>query len=286
MKPAETLLTAMAQTNCVTGDIEYNIAKIESTCTEAAAKGIKLVLFAEVALTGSLNRPPEGKTARDWATRLPGKETDRLERICSERGVSIVVGTVELGEDDKLYKSALVVTPDGYQGKYRKCQPAPAERERVEPGSDTPLFEIEGWKMAVAVCWDLYFPELAQLFAMKGADLYVLPSGDNAYPLRDEQHAREKSAFNLMGFRKVGPARACDNSMYVFIPVDANSAGGSVAFDPAGEQIAFGRSGEELIEVELRRDMLEETRPGFVPYWRADLFTELAERASMRASIR
>ena len=153
-----------------------------------------------------------------------------------EHGVSIVVGTVELGEDDKLYKSAFVVTPDGYQGRYRKCQPAPAERERVEPGSETPLFEIEGWKMAVAVCWDLYFPELAQLYAMKGADLYVLPSGDNAYPLRDEQHAREKSAFNLMGFRKVGPARACDNSMYVFIPVDANSAGGSVAFDPAGEQ--------------------------------------------------
>ena len=187
MKPADTLLTAMAQTNCITGDIEYNIAKIESTCSEAAARGVKLVMFAEVALTGSLNRPPGGKTARDWATRLPGKETDRLARICSEHGVSIVVGTVELGEDDRLYKSAFVVTPDGYQGKYRKCQPAPAERELVEPGSDTPLFEIEGWKMAVAVCWDLYFPELAQLFAMKGADLYVLPSGDNAFPLRDDQ---------------------------------------------------------------------------------------------------
>ena len=70
--------------------------------------------------------------------------------------------------------------------------------------------------------------------------------------------------------------------MYVFIPVDANSAGGSVAFDPAGEQIAFGRYGEELIEVKLRRDMLEETRPGFAPYWRADLFAELAERAAAR----
>ena len=131
MKPAETLSTAMAQTNCVTGDIEYNIAKIESTCTEAAAKGIKLVLFAEVALTGSLNRPPEGKTARDWATRLPGKETDRLERICSEHGVSIVVGTVELGEDDKLYKSAFVVTPRRLP---RQVQEVPAGAGRARTG--------------------------------------------------------------------------------------------------------------------------------------------------------
>ncbi len=282
MKPIDTLSAAMAQTTCVTGDVEYNIAKIEATCSEAAARGIKLVLFAEVALTGSLNRPPPGLTARGGAARLPGRETDRLEPICDELGVSIVVGTVELGDDDKLYKSAFVVTPDGYQGRYRKYQPAPAERGRIEPGSDTPLFEIEGWKMGIGVCWDLYFPELAQLYAMKGADLYVLPSGDNAYPLRDEQHAREKSAFNLMGFRKVAPARACDNSMYVFIPVDANSAGGSVAFDPTGEQVAFGRSGEELIEVELHRGLLEDTRPGFVPHWRADLFAELADRAAAR----
>ena len=90
-----------------------------------------------------------------------------------------------------------------------------------------------------------------------------------------------------MGFRKVGPAAHATSSMYVFIPVDANSAGGSVAFDPGGEQIAFGRSGEELIEVELRRDMLEETRPGFVPVLAGPICSRsLPSGASMRASIR
>ena len=98
-----------------------------------------------------------------------------------------------------------------------------------------------------------------------GVNFYGLNFGDNAYPLRDDQHARAKSAFNLMGVRKNGPVRACDNSIYVFLLVGEYSAGESVAFDPAGEQIASGRSGEELIEAQLRRNMLEETSPGFVP---------------------
>ena len=182
-----------------------------------------------------------------------------------------------------MFKTAFVITPNGYEGKYRKYQPSPTEREHINPGSETPLFQVHGWTLAIGVCWDLYFPELAQLYALKGADLYVLPSGDNAYPLRDAQHAAEKSEFNRAGFRRIGPARAYDNSMYVFIPVDANSAGGSVAFDPTGEQIAFGRTGEELIPVELRLDLLTETRPGVVPYWRSDVFSQLAERTRLRS---
>ena len=98
-----------------------------------------------------------------------------------------------------------------------------------------------------------------------GVNFHGLNFADNAFPLRDEQHVREKSAFSLIGFRKVGPARSCDNSMYVFISVGANSEGGSVAFDTAGGHINLGRSGEELIEAQLRRDMVDETRQVFVP---------------------
>jgi predicted amidohydrolase len=283
MKQTERLTVGMAQTLCVPGDIDANLVTIEAVCSQAAQKGVALILFSEVALTGSLQRLGCGRTAHEYATKLPGPETDRLTLVCRELGVSILVGTVELGEDGKLYKSAFVVTPNGYEGKYRKNQPAPEEREEIDSGFETPLFRIQGWTMAIGVCWDLYFPELAQLYASKGADLYVLPTGDNAYPLRNARHAAEKSEFNRAGFRKVGPARACDNSMYVFIPVDANSAGGSVAFDPTGEQIAFGRAGEELIPVELRLDLLTETRPGFLPYWRSDIFSQLAENTSVQS---
>ena len=274
------LTVAMAQTVCVPGDIEANIGKIEVTCGEAAKSGVKVVVFSEVALTGSLQRLPDGHKPQEYATEVPGRETERLHGVCRRFDLAMVVGTVEAGRERKLYKTAFVVTPDGYGGKFRKYQPWAGERETITPGSEFPLFRISGWTFGIGICCDLYYPELPQLYAVKGADVYLVPTGDSAFPVGNDDKAYAASVANLSnlaGFKRTGLARASDNGLYVLVPVDVNSGGGSIAFDPTGEQIAYGRAGEELIPVELRRDLLDRTRPGLIPSLRPEIFRQMAD---------
>ena len=274
------LTAAMAQIVCVPSDVEANIRKIETTCDDAAKKDVKLVVFPEVALTGSLQQLPDGHRPHDFATKVPGRETERLQETCRKLDLAIVVGTVEADQDQKLYKTAFIVTPDGYLGKFRKVQPSPGERDIVAPGSELPLFRIFGWTFGIGICWDLYFPELAQFYAVKGADVYLVPTGDSAFPVGDDDKAYTAcvaNQTNLTGFKRIGPARASDNGLYVLIPVDSNSGGGSIAFDPTGEQIAYGRTGEALIPVELRRDLVDGAKPGFIPYLRPEIFRQMAD---------
>lgn len=274
------LTVALAQIFCVPMEVDANIRKIQVICDKAAKIGVKLVVFPEVALTGSLQNLPDGCRPHDYATKVPGQETDLLHETCRKFDLAIIAGTVEADQVQKLYKTAFLVTPDGYLGKFRKYQPAPGERDIIVPGSELPLFEIAGWTCGIGICWDLYFPELPQFYALKGADVYLVPSGDSAFPVGDHDKAYTATAAsqtNLAGFKRIGPSRASDNGLYVLIPVDANSGGGSIAFDPRGEQIAYARTGEALIPVELRRDLLDRAKSGFISYLRPDIFRQMAD---------
>jgi predicted amidohydrolase len=273
----EQLVVAMAQYAFLLDNVPANIAKAEAVCTEAAAKGAKVVVFPETALTGSLENLPEGTDFHRHAVRLPGPETKRFAEIARRLDIGIVMCTAEVGEEKKLYNSAFVVTPGGYQGKFRKLFPAPGEKAVTVHGRATPVFEIFGWRCGIGICYDIYFPEVARMYALKGADVFLVPTGGTGLP-PEQVHAKWwKPHFNLAGFMKVCPARALDNGFYVLLPVSADAGGGSVAVDPRGEQIAYAAGDEELILVTLRRDLVEKARTVYLPDLRAEVFRDLAE---------
>ena len=245
----EELVVAMAQYAFVLDDIPSNIAKAEAVCTKAAARGAKVVVFPEAALTGSLHNLPNGTDLHRHAVRLPGPETERFAEIARKLDIGIVMCTVEAGEDKKLYNSAFAVTPDGYQGTFRKLFPAPDEKDVTVHGRATPVFEMFGWRFGIGICYDIYFPEVARMYALKGTDVFLVPTGGTGLPPEQVHPKWWKPRFNLAGFMKVCPARALDNGLYVLLPVSADAGGGSVAVDPRGEQIAYAAGDEELILV-------------------------------------
>jgi len=105
-----------------------------------------------------------------------GPTTDRLCQFSRRMNAFIVCGLPETA-GDALFNSAVVTGPDGFIGVYRKTHLFRREKEIFEPG-DTgfQVFDMDGVKFGVMICFDWIFPEAARTLALKGADIICAPS--------------------------------------------------------------------------------------------------------------
>ena len=88
----------------------------------------------------------------------------------------IVGGFAEL-DGSTLYNSAAVVTRDGVIAVYRKLHLWDFEKELFAPGEETPpVVDTPAGRIGVAICYDLWFPEVARLLALHGAEVMALPT--------------------------------------------------------------------------------------------------------------
>ena len=100
--------------------------------------------------------------------------------LARELGVSIAYGFPERvpGSASGVFDSANLVGPGGVLATYRKRNLVETTPEyRVfTPGTELPVVEAGGFRVALAVCWDLGFPEVARAAAARGADLILAPA--------------------------------------------------------------------------------------------------------------
>ena len=86
--------------------------------------------------------------------------------------------------------SVVVYDADGsYLGKYRKTHipdsPQYHEKFYFTPGDlGYPVFKTKFGVIAVGICWDEWFPEVARIFALKGAEVLFYPSAIGSEPDR------------------------------------------------------------------------------------------------------
>jgi len=99
-------------------------------------------------------------------------------RLAREAGVFVAYGFPERGPAAGVFNSANLVGPGGVLATYRKRNlvETTIEHRAFAPGSDLPVVEAGGLRVALAVCWDLGFPEVAREAATGGADLVVAPA--------------------------------------------------------------------------------------------------------------
>ncbi|GJD53721.1 (R)-stereoselective amidase [Methylobacterium crusticola] len=152
-----------------------NLARSLALVAEAAGAGAALLVLPELCNTGyvfatreeafRLAEPvPDGESCRAW-----GEAARRL-------GVTIVAGIAERA-GDALYNAAVVLGPDGPVGAYRKNHLWGDEALFFEPGDlGVPVFRTPFGRLAVAICYDVWFPETFRLAALQGADLLCVPT--------------------------------------------------------------------------------------------------------------
>jgi predicted amidohydrolase len=110
---------------------------------------------------------------------VPGPETDRLVECAKELGVHMVVGFLEKDpEQDKCYNSAVLVSPQGIIGTYRKTHlPFLGVDRFLDPG-DGPLrvYNTPVGILGINICYDCNFPENARVMTLLGAEILILPT--------------------------------------------------------------------------------------------------------------
>ncbi|MCK1193057.1 carbon-nitrogen hydrolase family protein [Streptococcus uberis] len=168
----------------ITSDKKSNMEKMTRFIQEAASEGSDLIVFPELVLTGYNC----GDDFFNQAETIPGKASDYFAEIAKEENIFIIWGMPEEGAEGVLYNAAVLVGPEGYIGKWRKNYlPGHAtdtggdgafpDRRFFKTGQELQVFQTKIGKIACLICYDIFFPELARLMTLKGADLLVGISG-------------------------------------------------------------------------------------------------------------
>ncbi|MGN6319678.1 nitrilase family protein [Trinickia sp.] len=176
------------------GEKRENIAKSLHYIEQAAKNGASLVVLPE--LTNSGYAFTDREEAFALAEETPSGETVRAWAEAAQRlGVHIVAGLAER-EGARLYNSAVFIGPSGYLGTYRKLHLWNNENVFFEPGNyGVPVFDTSFGRVAIAICYDGWFPEVFRLAAAQGADIVCVPT--NWVPMPGQSAEREAMATTL-----------------------------------------------------------------------------------------
>jgi predicted amidohydrolase len=250
--------------------IEENISQMQKWVHASKEKGVDLICFPEMNVTGYSHQKDICRSAQD----LTGAVVRNLMDLAASRNITILAGIAEKHTMDRVWASHLVLKPNGSCEVYRKVHIAPPEKDSMEAGNAIPIFETRGVKFGIQLCYDAHFPESATFLAINGADIIFLP---HASP-------RGTSESKFHSWMRHLPARAYDNGVYV---VACNQTGDntnglqfpglSVIISPSGDLMQKDTSGREgILVAELKARDLEAVRGHrmryFLPNRRPDLY--------------
>lgn len=242
------MIVSLIQTSPTLGAVEANLDAAERAVGETEAD---LVVLPELFATGYFFESTG--QARALAEPVPGGPTvQRLERWARDTGATLVAGVAE-SSGVHLFNSAVVVTPNGWLGTYRKTHLFYEETLHFAPG-DTG-FGVwtctdkggRSYRLGVMVCFDWLFPESARALALAGADVIahpsnlVMPHCPAAMPYRALENGVFTATANRVGTESngretltfIGQSRICSPRAHVLAeaPVDAPAVV-SAEFDP------------------------------------------------------
>ncbi len=200
------LILSILQTNPAKTERDDNLAAVGEAI---AGLDADLLVLPELFASGYFFDSTE--QARALAEPVPDGPTVRqLEAWARDTGATVVAGLPERDGDD-LYNAAVVVTPKGWLGTYRKTHLYYEETLHFTPG-DTgfPVWTVTdrsgtSYRLGVMVCFDWIFPESARTLALGGADVIahpsnlVLPHCPSAMPIRALENGVFTATANRIG---------------------------------------------------------------------------------------
>lgn len=155
----------------VSGDMQQNYSCMKRAAAQAAEQNVKLLIFPECALTGYPPRDIASSSMVDFsATALL---LDELGEIAMEYGLCIVLGTITCN-NSAICNSAAVLLPNGERQLYHKRALWGWDRDNFVSGSEPSIFEMDGLKIGIRICYEIRFPEYFRELYAAGTDLNIV----------------------------------------------------------------------------------------------------------------
>ncbi|MGO0122774.1 carbon-nitrogen hydrolase family protein [Desulfothermobacter acidiphilus] len=224
----------------VADTLEENERTILQLAEKAARRGVDLIAFPEMSLTGY---NPVTLTAPNFEQDL-SLALERLAQRVQELGLGVIVGRAERWEH-RCFNAATVLLPGGDTFTYRKIYLTEKELPHFTSGSQPLVFSFRGYRCGVIICRDQNYPELARQLRDLGAELIFILAA-HFYPPKE---ARWKQDKNLA----LPLARATENACYVLLAnavgshLGLISLGRSLIADPDGALVALADEASECI---------------------------------------
>jgi deaminated glutathione amidase len=247
-----------------TDDKERNLEAAERLVRDAARDGAELIALPE-----KWNLLGPGEALRAGAEDLDGPTLSAVRSWARELGVHLVAGSISerVAERDKLSNTSVLVGPGGeVEAAYRKIHMfdvdvggvAYRESEHEEPGTEIVVAHAADVPIGLTVCYDLRFPELYRILAVRGARLITVPAAFTLHTGKDH-------------WEPLLRARAIENQAFVLAPNQIgeapphyNSYGRSMIVDPWGVPLATAPDEQCFVAADLDfalQDRIRESLP-------------------------
>lgn len=246
-------------------------AQVRGLVETAADYGCRLAVFPEyftvqLLTLGDVRRPID-EQVRHLASH-GARYRELLSQLASEHDIYLVGGSIptRVDEGEEIRNTCHVFGPGGEWGTQGKIHMTRFEKEEwlVAPTERLRIFDTSFGRLAVAICYDVEFPEIARAAARAGANVLAVPSCTD-----DRQ--------GFLRVRYCAQARAIENQMYVIhsptvgslpmVPAVSLNYGRAAVFTPS--DFSFARDGilaqgnygdEMMIVAELDLEIIEQSR--------------------------
>jgi predicted amidohydrolase len=256
------LRAAVVQLNS-TGEKARNLEAAERLVRAAAADGAELIALPE-----KWNLLAGGEELLAGAEALDGPSLSAARGWARDLGINLLAGSIsEQGPGEKAFNTSVLIGADGEDlAVYRKIHMFDVEAGGVtyresaheEPGEEIVTAALGGISVGLSVCYDLRFPELFRILAVRGAQVLTVPSAFTLATGRDHWEVLLR-------------ARAIENQAFVLAPNQVgaaaphfNSNGRSAIVDPWGVVLVTAPDEECFAVAELdfvAQESVRETLP-------------------------
>ena len=258
---------ALIQSACG-ADVQENENRTQRQIEEAAGLGANIVCLQELFNAIYFCQYVDVKSYR-YAQKFPNASTDKLQALAKRLGIVLVVPFFEEALPGVYFNSAVVYDRDGtYLGKYRKNHipegPQYLEKYYFTPGDlGYPIFKTQFGIIGIGICWDQWFPEVARILALQGAEILLYPTAIGSEPDRPEFDSSEP-------WRTIIRSHAIANNVFVGavnrvgVETEMSFYGKSFIANPYGDIIAGAGGQDQIImatcdlsEIRASRELLQ-----------------------------
>ena len=234
-------------------DTAGNLKRIEAWTKRAAEQQADLVLFPECTIHGWW----QSRENRKFSETIDGPSIARIAKIARRHQITIAVGMTER-DGDKFYLTHVIVGPNGVIGRHRKSSLSggkTGEGRVWDAGNDANIFDIHGFKIGVAICFESVHPATCRKLKANGAEIILAPYANGTRPAEILDPARKQRSWMWQ--------RVKENQLW-YIACDATphdkrgklQPGAAYAVSPAQRLIACtpkDTPGEAMIVVRIEK---------------------------------
>lgn len=199
-----------------------------------------------------------------------GEHKEYLARLSADWGTCLVGGSVVEPRESGLYNTSYIINRGNFLTGYRKRHPTEEERAQgILAGNDLVVYDIEGVRIGIMICADIFHDEMFFEFAARDTDVIFVPT---VSPYLNQDTARDKyerdQRYFVEGARKAGAyvVKVCGVGSLLGKPLQ----GRSLIAAPWGVVQQVGIAGEQRRQIltqtldvsevrEFRRKRLQQT---------------------------